>query len=103
MALRIEEKDFSVKNYPVRLRSRGQITVPQRIREQMNVEDGDMLTLVQVGEVAVLVPFQPQIPQLADRIVAKMAESNVTLADLLTGLEIERYGHPLDEEIPNGS
>ena len=103
MALRMDEQNLSIESYPVRLRSRGQITVPQRIREQLNVEDGDMLNLVQVGDVTVLVPFQPQIPRLVDRIVAKMAESNVTLADLLTGLEIERYGHPLDEEIPNGS
>ncbi len=103
MALRIEETDFSVENYPVRLRSRGQITVPQRIREQMNVEDGDMLTLVQVGEVAVLVPFQPQIPRLGERFVEIMNENNVTLADLLIGLEIERYGKPLDEISPDAS
>jgi len=96
----MDEEKLLVENYLVRLRSRGQMTVPQRVREQLNVDDGDMLNLVQVGGIAVLVPFQPQIPQLADRIVAKMAESNVTLADLLIGLEIERYGHPLDDEPP---
>ena len=35
---------------------------------------------------------QPTLSQLVERFMANMAEANVTLVDLLEGLEIERYG-----------
>jgi AbrB family looped-hinge helix DNA binding protein len=83
--LRIE-----IKTYPIRVRERGQITVPQAVRETLAVADGDILTLIQVGEVVLLTPRQPQVPSLADKIAAIMEQENVSLADLLQGLVEER-------------
>jgi hypothetical protein len=41
-------------------------------------------------DVIVLTPRQPQVPRLADQIVALMEEEGVSLADLLQGLKEER-------------
>jgi bifunctional DNA-binding transcriptional regulator/antitoxin component of YhaV-PrlF toxin-antitoxin module len=79
-----------IKTYPIRLRDRGQITVPQAVRESLAVADGDILTLLQVGEVVLLTPKQPQVPQLADKISALMEQEGINLADLLSGLAEER-------------
>jgi bifunctional DNA-binding transcriptional regulator/antitoxin component of YhaV-PrlF toxin-antitoxin module len=84
------EPDINLKTYPIRLRERGQITVPQAVRESLAVGDGDILTLLQVGEVILLTPKQAQVPQLADKIAALMAQEGVSLADLLSGLAEER-------------
>jgi AbrB family looped-hinge helix DNA binding protein len=80
----------SLKTYDVRLRQRGQITVPQEVRKQLNMRDGDTLALVQVGSTLLLTPKRPVVPLLADRIVELMEAEGVTLADLLIGLKEER-------------
>lgn len=84
------ETDVSSKTFPVRLRGRGQITVPQSVRDDLDVTEGDILTLLQVGDVVLLTPTQPQMPRLADRIADMMESEGVSLADLLAGLKEER-------------
>jgi antitoxin PrlF len=76
--------------YDVRLRQRGQITVPREVRDRLNVNEGDTLSLVQVGSTLILTPKRPVVPLLADRIAELMEQDGVTLADLLLGLEEER-------------
>lgn len=78
------------KTYAIRLRSRGQMTVPQAVRDKLNVADGDILTLVQMGAVMILTPKRPQVPPLADKFAAMMENENVNMADLLQGLQEER-------------
>ena len=36
--------------FTVRMRSRGQVTIPRKLRDTLSIEDGDMLTFVQMGE-----------------------------------------------------
>jgi len=79
-----------VRTYDIRLRQRGQITVPREVRDRLSINEGDTLTLVQVGSILLLTPKRPVVPLLADRIVQLMEEEGVTLADLLIGLEEER-------------
>lgn len=88
--LSLTEANSEIKTYPVRLRDRGQITVPQAVRDKLAVVEGDMLTLLQIGDTILLTPRQPQAPQLADRMATLMEQEGVSLADLLTGLAEER-------------
>jgi AbrB family looped-hinge helix DNA binding protein len=87
MATLLQDIDVDTRTYPVRLRGRGQITVPQAVRDDLDVAAGDILTLLQVGDVILLTPKQLQVPRLADKIADMMQAQNVSLADLLTGLE----------------
>jgi antitoxin PrlF len=86
----MEDQDVVVQTYPVRLRSRGQITVPQAIRERLAVNDGDFLVLVEIGDLVFFAPKPLQVPRLADKLANMMDEAGITLADLLQGLEEER-------------
>ncbi|RMF35947.1 MAG: AbrB/MazE/SpoVT family DNA-binding domain-containing protein [Chloroflexi bacterium] len=79
-----------LKTYDIRLRQRGQITVPREVRDRLNIREGDVLTLVQVGSMLLLTPKRPVVPLLADQIAELMEAEGVTLADLLLGLEEER-------------
>lgn len=81
---------IDVKINPVRLRGRGQITIPQAVRDSLNIAEGDVLTLLQVGDVVLLTSKQPQVPRLADKVVEMMEAEGVSLADLLSGLKEER-------------
>ena len=55
-ALALDRFDTS-EVYAVRLRQRGQITVPREVRDRLNVNEGDTLALVQVG--STLTPKRP--------------------------------------------
>jgi bifunctional DNA-binding transcriptional regulator/antitoxin component of YhaV-PrlF toxin-antitoxin module len=79
-----------IETYPVRLRNRGQITVPLALREQLAVADGDFLVLVKLGDLVFLSPKPLQVPRLADRLADMLDESGTTLADLLQSLEEQR-------------
>ena len=87
---------MSVKTYPITIRQRGQLTLPQPMREQWAAEKGDVITLVQFDEFAVLAPTTLKTPALAKQFSQLMDEEGLSLADLLEGLAEERAkGHEL--------
>ena len=76
--------------YAVRLRERGQLTLPQAVRRDLAVDKGDVLTLVQIDDLAVLTRRSTLLPKLSEEFTAIMKEDGVSLADLLRGLGQER-------------
>jgi bifunctional DNA-binding transcriptional regulator/antitoxin component of YhaV-PrlF toxin-antitoxin module len=89
----------NLPDYSIQVRQRGQLTIPQKVRDALAIKDGDVLTLVQVGEGFFLTPRRLRTLELADTIADMLDESQMTLADLLADLprireEIygERYG-----------
>jgi bifunctional DNA-binding transcriptional regulator/antitoxin component of YhaV-PrlF toxin-antitoxin module len=85
-----QETDVEIQQFPILLGQGGEITIPQLLQDALKVDRGDMLVLLQIGNLIVLAPKQPQVPQLIDRIVTIMENENVDLTDLLAGLEAER-------------
>lgn len=79
-----------VQSYTIRLRERGQVTIPQAVRDELAVKEGDMLTLVQIDGLLVLRPKQPLVPQLSEQFSHQMDEAGLSLADMLEGLAQER-------------
>lgn len=79
-----------IETYPIRVRQRGQITIPRRLREAWAAQDGDMMTLVQFDDFAILAPTIVKTPTLARDFSRIMDEEGVSLADLLSGLAEER-------------
>ena len=76
--------------YVIRLRKRGQLTLPQAVRRSLAVDTGDVLILVQVDDVLFLSRREAAMPDLAQQFSAMMQEAGVSLAELLSGLEEER-------------
>lgn len=78
------------KTYTVRLRDRGQVTIPKSVREQLPAAEGDILTLLQIDDLLILAPQELRVPALQGRFREEMDEAGVSLADLLEGLAAER-------------
>lgn len=76
--------------FAVRVRERGQITLPQAVRTRLAVDTGDTLNLVQIDDILLLTPKQTMIPRLSQEFTVLMQEEGVSLAELLQGLEEER-------------
>ena len=90
MTISLQETDVKIQQFPIILGQGGEITIPQLLQDALNVNQGDTLLLLQIGNLILLAPKQPQVPQLSDRIIAIMENENVGLTDLLDGLEAER-------------
>ena len=81
---------MTINTYPVKIRQRGQLTIPQSVREKWSTQNGDVITLVQFDEFVILAPTTLKTPSLARQFSQIMDEEGVSLADLLEGLEEER-------------
>lgn len=78
------------ESYTARLRERGQLTIPQPVREALALTSGDTLTFFTVGNVILLAARPLRTPELAKEFSRMMDEEGISLADLLGGLEAER-------------
>ena len=84
------ETHVNTRQFPVRVQAEGVISIPPAVREQLNLTEGEILTLVQVGNVFLLANKTPQVTQFADKMVSIMEAEGVSLEELLEGLETER-------------
>ena len=84
--------EYEIKQTTVRLRERGQITIPQTVRDKWaaKTNDLDVLNLIEIGDAVFLSPKKLLLPELSKQFSALMDEEGVSLADLLEGLAEER-------------
>lgn len=74
----------------IRFRTRNQLTIPQAMTDALELEAGDLLTAMRIGDAIVLAPRDLKTPKLAEDFSSIMDEEGVSLADLLDGLTEER-------------
>ncbi|MFO7681678.1 MAG: AbrB/MazE/SpoVT family DNA-binding domain-containing protein [Chloroflexota bacterium] len=74
------------QQFTVPIRANGQITIPRKLRESLAIEDGDTLTLMQIGDVLLVTSQAPRTYKLADKIADMLDSEDITMADLLVEL-----------------
>lgn len=85
-----ENGEAAVTALQVSLQKTGSVTIPPSIQAELGLGTGDLLNLLKIGDCLLLTPRPLQVPQLADQITALRENSQLELADLLTGLVTER-------------
>ncbi|MFQ5857544.1 MAG: AbrB/MazE/SpoVT family DNA-binding domain-containing protein [Anaerolineae bacterium] len=95
----IQNEELTAQPYIVRLSGDGQITLPEELREELAVTEGDLFSLVRINSYLLLFPKRLVVPEMADKIAELAETKGVTLDDLLAGLDEvgeqlyrERYG-----------
>ena len=85
----------------IQLRQRGTLTLPTRLRNRYNLQEGDVLTVIDLDGAIVLVPRASAVPKLAGEIEALRQKAGLSVDDLLEGLGeqrqkyfAEKYGPP---------
>ncbi len=78
-----------IQTRTVRLRERGQVTIPYDLCEKLMAAGGEVLTLLQIGDLLLLTPRQLRVSRLSEQFTAEMDKAGVSLADLLVGLTEE--------------
>jgi len=74
----------------VRVRSRGQLTIPQDMREALSLDEETGLNIFRVGKVLIMSPKRLQRASLAKEVEREMKLRGLTLKDLISDLRVQR-------------
>ena len=75
----------------IQVRKKGSITLPMDLRTKYGVDEGDIFTLIDMGDGSfLLTPRISQVNRLGDRVADILGEEGVALDDLLNTLDDER-------------
>jgi AbrB family looped-hinge helix DNA binding protein len=75
----------------IQIRKKGSITLPAELRSKYGLDEGDVFTLIDLGDGSfLLTPRLSQVNRSGDRVAEILAEKDVSLDDLLKTLDEER-------------
>jgi AbrB family looped-hinge helix DNA binding protein len=75
------------KTFKVQVVRRGLITLPKELREQNRIDEGDTLTLIDLGEgVFVMSSRRSRVDEIANKLAGEWRESGETLESMLKAL-----------------
>lgn len=78
-------------NVTVQIRKKGSLTLPVDLRSKYGLDEGDVFTLIDLGDGSfLLTPRISQVNRLGDRVAGILAERGLSLEDLLSTLDEER-------------
>lgn len=82
----------------IQVRKRGTITLPITLREKYRLEEGDPVTLVDLGEGVFLSPKRSLLPKLAQEIERLREKHGVSTEELIEGVAEQRAKYGPDVE-----
>jgi bifunctional DNA-binding transcriptional regulator/antitoxin component of YhaV-PrlF toxin-antitoxin module len=72
----------------LQIRRKGTVTFPASLRKKYKLEEGQILTLIDLGEGTILLTTKvSQVDKLADQIAEGFKRENITFDDLLQALD----------------
>lgn len=75
----------------IQIRKKGSLTLPVDLRNKYNLDEGDVFTLIDLGDGSfLLTPQVSQVSRSGDRVARILKDEGVSLEDLLTALDEER-------------
>lgn len=80
--------------FQVQVGRRGIITLPKELREHNNIEEGDLLTLIDLGdEVVAMGPQRSRVDEIANKLAREWQDSGESLESMLNTLQRVRAEH----------
>ena len=75
----------------IQIRGKGTVTIPIELRRKYGIDDGDVITLIDLGDGSfLLTPILTKVDRLGDRVAQAMAEEGISLEEIMTTLDEER-------------
>ncbi len=72
--------------FQLQVAKRGLITLPKELRDANRIQDGDILTLIDLGGAFVLTPRVLQVDKIADRLAEQWRAQGESLESMLQTL-----------------
>ena len=73
--------------FQVQVVRRGVITLPKELRDHNNIGEGDILTLIELGDgVVVMSPRRSQVDAIADKLASEWQDAGESIESMLSTL-----------------
>jgi len=72
------------------IKARGQLTIPKKIRELSNLEEGQAVSIISLGDSIVITPKRLELDEARREIRKVLKSSKITIEELMNGLREER-------------
>jgi len=79
-----------LKPVTTEIKSRGQLTIPKKIRIMGHLEEGQVVSIIPVGDSVIITPRRLELDEARREIRKLLKASRLSEEDLLKGLQEER-------------
>jgi len=80
----------TVRPITAEIKSRGQLTIPKKIRVMSHLEEGQIVSIIPVGDSVLITPRRLELEDARREIKKILKETGISPEDLLAGLKEER-------------
>ena len=74
------------------IKARGQLTIPKKIRETSHIEEGNVVSILPVGDSLIITPKRLELDEARRQLKKLLKASSLTIEELIEGLKEERSG-----------
>ena len=79
-----------MKAISIAIKSRGQLTIPKKIRDVIHLEEGQAVSIIPVGDSVIITPRRLELDDARRQVRRILKQSNCSVEELLAGLKNER-------------
>lgn len=79
-----------MKSVTAEIKSRGQLTIPKKIREMIHLEEGQSVSIIPTGNAVIISPKRLELDEARREIRRIAKQAGVSVEDLFAGLQEER-------------
>ncbi|MDA8091324.1 MAG: AbrB/MazE/SpoVT family DNA-binding domain-containing protein [Nitrospiraceae bacterium] len=72
------------------IKTRGQLTIPKRIRETSHLEEGSVVSILPIGDSLIITPKRLELDEARRQMRKLLKASGLTIEELVEGLTEER-------------
>ena len=80
----------AIKPFVTSIKGRGQITIPKQVRKMGILEEGQVVTIIPVGDSLIITPKRLELDEARRQMRRILKSAGVSPEDLLAGLKEER-------------
>jgi AbrB family looped-hinge helix DNA binding protein len=80
----------SARSVTAEIKSRGQLTIPKKIRVMSRLEEGQVVSIIPVGDSVIITPKKLELDEARREMKKILKASGLSRDDLLRGLKEER-------------
>ncbi len=80
----------TLRSITAEIKSRGQLTIPKKIRDMSHLEEGQTVSIIPVGDSVIITPKRLGLDEARREIKKILKASGLSPEDLLLGLKEER-------------
>jgi AbrB family looped-hinge helix DNA binding protein len=80
----------TARSITAEIKSRGQLTIPKKIRVMSRLEEGQIVSIIPVGDSVIITPRRLELDDARREIKRIMKAAGLSLEEILAGLKEER-------------